>query len=153
MTFIIRAASLKHDPAAIAPFLREADKNEIKAMSGLDPELAVHWSVKASDETLFMCRPDGHPILIGGVGKTDGYGVPWMLGTPSLKKYSKSLTKYARLWVDRWTEEYGVLSNYVDARNKVHINWLTHLGFTVERKDEYIGYDRDVPFYPFYRSN
>ena len=47
MTYIIRAASIS-DAATIAPLLREADKNEITAMSGLQSLDALEYSIQKS---------------------------------------------------------------------------------------------------------
>jgi hypothetical protein len=148
MTYIIRAASVD-DAAIIAPLLREADKNEIDAMTGWSPVVGVHISIENSDEAWFVTRPDGSPVLIAGVGK----GIPWMLGTPLVTHYGKSLVKEGRRVVQRWASRYGYLWNFVDARNKVHIDWLTHMGFTIELTDHFVGHDPNIPFLKFYRSN
>lgn len=141
------------DAATIAPLLREADKNEITAMSGLPPLDALEYSIRESDGAWFVTRPDGHPVALFGVGEDQGVGIPWMLGTDEMRRYGKSLVKDGRKWVQKWTDKYGFLYNYVDARNTVHIHWLTHIGFTVILADEYIGHNKSVPFLPFYRSN
>ena len=152
MTYIIRAASAK-DAATIAPLLREADKRELDAMCGLSPLDALLYSIRTSKEAWIACRPDGHPLMICGVGEDQDVGIPWMLGTDELKRYGKSLVKDGRVFVNRWTDKYGMLTNYVDARNTVHIDWLTLMGFDVILADEYIGHDKSVPFLLFYRSN
>lgn len=152
MSYIIRAASLK-DAAKIAPLLRDADKNEIAAISGLSPLDALEYSISHSDEAFYVTRPDGYPLAVFGVATDQDVGIPWMLGTDELKRYGVSLVKAGRKWVEKWVREYDLLYNYVDARNTTHINWLTKLGFDVILKDEYIGHDKSVPFLPFYRSN
>ena len=148
MTYNIRAASVM-DAAIIAPLLREADKNEITAMIGWDAQSAIEYSIRNSDEAFIATRPDGHPILIAGVGE----GIPWMLGTPLVSKYGKSLVKEGRKKVHEWTDKYDYLTNYVDVRNSTHVMWLSYMGFTIEFAHHFIGADRNVPFYRFYRSN
>jgi hypothetical protein len=151
MTYNIRAASLD-DAVTLAPLLREADKNEIAAMSGMSPLDALDYSIRDSVEVWFVSRPDGHPLALYGVGVDQVGGIPWMVGTDEMRRYGKSLVKQGRLWVHSKIEQYGMLYNYVDARNTVHIEWLTAIGFTVVPHDEYIGHDKSVPFLPFYRS-
>lgn len=152
MTYNIRAAYM-NDAAIIAPLLREADKKEIEAFSGWTPLEAVRYSIENSEAAWYVSRPDGAPILVFGVGSYEQGGVPWMLGTPLVTHYGKSLVQQGRKWVSHWTDRYGFLCNYVDARNKVHIDWLTRIGFTVTLVDHIVGHDPDVPFYFFYRSN
>lgn len=137
------------DAATIAPLLREADKNEIKALSGETCQAALEYSVMSSDIVRFVSRPDGEPISIFGVGQ----GVPWMVGTDLMLHYGKSLVKEGRVWVREMTGIYRSLVNYVDSRNTVHVNWLKRIGFTVEPQNHYIGHDKSVPFLLFHRSN
>lgn len=151
MTYIIRAALLE-DARTIAPLLREADKNEITAISGLTVLDALEYSILNSDEAWFVTRPDGEPLALFGIGEDQSAGIPWMVGTDEMKHYAKSLVKVGRLWVQKWTERYGLLFNYLDGRNDTHYEWLLRLGFDVTLTEEYIGHDKSVPFLPFYRS-
>ena len=147
MTYNIRAATID-DAATIAPLLREADKNEVRALSDWTPKEAIEYSISHSDEAWFVSCPDSHPILITGIGE----GVPWMLATPMVKRYGKSLIKEGRKLVDRWTKRYGYLCNYVDARNETHVDWLIAMGFIVYTAEFcYIGRDSEVPFHYFNR--
>lgn len=152
MTYIIRAALLE-DARTLAPLLREADKNEITAISGLTVLDALEYSILNSDEAWFVTRPDGEPLALFGIGEDQDVGIPWMVGTDDMKHYAKSLVKDGRVWVDRWAEKYGMLYNYVDGRNTTHHNWLLYLGFDVILAEEFIGHDKSVPFLAFYRSN
>lgn len=149
--YYIREA-LMEDASSIAPHLRDADKNEITAMSGGKHEQAILYSILSS-EAHTVCLPDGTPICIFGVGDdTMGGGIPWMIGTDEMIKHRKALIKDARKWIEHKLVEFPVLWNYVDSRNKAHINWLQHMGFAVSEIPEYIGVDPDVPFFNFHRS-
>jgi hypothetical protein len=154
MTYNIRAASEK-DVYAIAPLLREADKAEIKAMTGSSPLIPLLTSFNESDIVWFAYRPDGSPLAIFGVGKDIdcAAGIPWMLATDEAKRFAVSLVKMGQKWVDRRLSDYGLLHNFVDSRNTVHINWLKRLGFTINPEPHYIGHDKSVPFLFFHRSN
>lgn len=149
--YFIREA-LMEDASAITPHLRDADKNEIIASSGNNIEQAILYSILSS-EAWTVCLPDGRIICMYGIGDdTTGYGIPWMIGTDDMIKHRKALIKDARDWVESYLEIYPVLYNYVDSRNKVHIKWLRHIGFTVSEVPEYIGADPEVAFYNFHRS-
>lgn len=152
MTYIIRAATLE-DAAIIAPLLREADKNEIAAMFGGDPTNALKFSIRNSDVANIAFRSDDTPLAIFGLGVHEDVGVPWMMATDELKRHVKDFLRLSWVYITGWSMDHKVLTNYVDARNTVHINWLTHMGFTVVRAPYYIGKDPNVPFYVFYRSN
>lgn len=153
MTYIIRAATLE-DAFIIAPLLRESDKNEIKALIGWGPKTALSFSIQNSDKAYIAFRSDGTPLSIFGVGGSEeSGGIPWMVATDELKRSAKDFIRLARVWIKGWMQEYNTLSNYVDARNTVHINWLTHMGFTVVEEPHYIGKDPDVPFYFFFRRD
>ena len=142
------------DASAIAPHLRDADKNEITASSGPNHTQAILYSILSS-EAWTVCLPDGTPICIYGVGDDarDHMGIPWMIGTDEMVKYRKALIRNARAWIDaKLHSEYVILYNYVDGRNAAHIKWLHHMGFTVSDVPEYIGADPEVPFHSFHRS-
>ena len=152
MTYHIRTASIE-DAVRIAPLLREADKNEIEAMSACSPLSALAYSI-ATSKSWIACRPDEVPLAIFGVGNDvgDGVGIPWMVGTDEMLKYPKSLVRDARKWVEEQLNTYAILMNYVDARNIVHVNWLRHIGFTVSDTKVFVGQDHTVPFLIFHRS-
>lgn len=151
MNYTIRAAVIA-DASAIAPHLRDADKNEIIASHGHDIENAIAASINASEAST-VCLPDGTPICIFGIGGDgQGYGIPWMIGTDEMIKHRKALIRDARNWIERQLKRYPILYNYADGRNTVHINWLRHMGFTISHAPDYIGVDREVPFYLFQRS-
>lgn len=151
--YYIREA-LMEDASAIAPHLRDADKNEITASSGPNHETAIVYSILSSDAWT-VCLPDGTPICIYGVGddSRDGMGIPWMIGTNEMIKHRKALIRDARKWIEgKLQDHYLILYNYVDGRNTAHIKWLHHMGFVVSDTPEYIGHDPEVPFHSFYRS-
>lgn len=140
------------DASTIAPHLRDADKNEIIASSGPNIEQAILSSI-VSSEAHTVCLPDLSPICIFGIGDDmQGNGIPWMIGTDEMIKHRKALIRDARKWINDQLEVYPLLYNYADGRNTVHLNWLRRVGFTISPLAEYIGVDREVPFYLFTRS-
>jgi len=154
MSYYIRVARYD-DAAVIAPLLREADKREIAANSGLAPEVALKESYATSSEIRLACHSDGTPIAIFGIGPNplqETMGIPWMVGTDELAKHSLPLVRDARKWVERQLSTYPILSNFVDSRNTTHLRWLRHIGFHIDETPKYIGVDPTVPFYQFIRS-
>ena len=153
MTYTIRAARIR-DAEKFAQLLREADKREIIARTDMDIETALGRSIFESDEAFVASRPDGTLLAlygVGGCGELPRLGIPWMVGTDAMLSYRKALIRDARKWIEKKLDTYTILSNHVDSRNTVHINWLKHMGFNVF--EGHPVHFNSVPFYPFYRSN
>jgi len=63
--------------------------------------------------------------LLGSVG------VPWMIGTQEIDSHAKAFLRRNKAYVERMSELYNYLVNFVDARNTRAIGWLKWLGFTI----------------------
>lgn len=117
----------------IANHMREADKREVKAASGMKPLAAIQHGIQLSHDLWCLYDPKGWPSAVLGVvplqrGALD-VGAPWLLGTDSLILHKRWFHREAREVCDKLVLKWGVLTNLVDARNTAHINWLRHLGF------------------------
>lgn len=119
--------------------LRVADLNELEASGALahtgSPrvllELAVALSVEAwagvaDGETFALCGVAPHP-------DKPGVGTPWMLGSPQLARHGKAVLKTCVPFIHRWLERFPLLTNHVDARNRLSIRWLRWCGFSFDR--------------------
>ncbi|MBB6211013.1 hypothetical protein [Novispirillum itersonii] len=119
--------------AALAPRLRAADVAEVWAAHRALPEQALAGSLAVSDwagagvvggrvEALFGVAADaGDPHT----------GIVWLLASPVLEAHPLTVLRYSRMVVDHWQRRYRLLTNWVDARNRVSLRWLRWLGFTV----------------------
>jgi hypothetical protein len=114
----------------IASNLRPEDRDEIEAMSGLDPLVSLTASVMASDMcwvifendtpiTVFGCGPSGHPDS----------GIVWMMGTPRMDEVSMRLGRISLYCLQLMHSKYACLWNYIDARNGKSMRWLDWCGF------------------------
>jgi len=79
----------------IAPHLRKMDIDEIWAMAAFKPLDALLYSVNDSDEAWTVMLPDSDiPACIFGIGRAGQLIDPkrciWLLGTPQIKRISKS---------------------------------------------------------------
>lgn len=127
----VRPAEIGDIPL-IAHNMRQVDRDEVRASHGVSPLAALSNSFRASDEVL-TGTVDGVPVCMFGVSPrtlTVGGGIPWMLATPEIETVSIKLLRTSKRWVDAKLSEYGVLTNYVDARNETSIRWLQWLGFS-----------------------
>jgi len=120
------------DAELMAPLLRKADMAEIQASLGEDPKDCLMDSVRASHKCFVAKDEDGY-IAMWGVVTMPGHpqmGIPWMTATDALEKYSVKFLREAKDSLQELQEGYTVLTNFVDARNHVHIRWLQWMGFT-----------------------
>ncbi len=121
------------DVLELALILREPDREEIEAATGQDPALVLEMSLNSSI-MVWAGRIDGELLCIFGVGVLtvlSGIGVPWLLGSKSIDKYSKTFMRQTVPYMNKMKRLCPILINYVDARNRKSIVWLKRLGFTI----------------------
>lgn len=124
----VREAKLT-DIAYLADNIRECDKQEVFAMSGITPEQAFLDGYSHSD-TPYVVEWRGKAIAMFGVsGDTNKVGTPWMLATNDIKGIRKQFIRGCKPYVEAMHTYYPVLTNYVWAENPLHIAWLKWLGF------------------------
>ena len=137
---------------ALALVLRQADREEVEALTGRDPREALVASVERS-ASAWAGLANGELVCLFGVvpmtlvGVT---GIPWLLGSESVTRYGRPFLRRNRIWLREMLREFPVLRNVVDARNAVSIRWLAWLGFTFGTPQP-MGV-RGLPFIPFEMS-
>ena len=128
--------------AELAGKLRQADKDEIRAMADLDPLEGLAESV-AWSHVAYSIMEDETPIAMYGARKVGGgVGIVWMLASDALERHSIQFLRNSIKYIDALHHEVGcrVLTNFTDKRNTLHHKWLRWTGFTI---------GREVPFGPF----
>lgn len=141
------------DAAAIEPFLRADDFDELVAMTGPDVLAnlvsCVEQSAGRGGKMAFAARHQGELIALFGFvpgGLLSDTAHPWLVGTDGLARVSGTLNRLARSYCSVVLGAYPLLFNYVDARNKVSIAWLKRLGFEVHDAEPF-----GVAGLPFHR--
>lgn len=132
MSYQIVVATPEH-VEQVAAGMREADRQEVYAASGMDAERALRLGAEMSREC-YAGVVDGEAVCIFGVAAPSmlsSTGVPWMLGTDKLERHANALMRVGRRAVAAWMRSYDLLENYVDSRNTKSIQWLCRLGFTI----------------------
>lgn len=144
----IRTATID-DVKHIASNLREADKAECLAGSGMHPSYTLGFSFGFSSD----CRVgtvDDVPVCIFGVCETEPEEARiWMMGTPEVEKHATRFLRENKAVLDGYNDKYKKLTNHVDARNTKHIRWLKWLGFDIFEAVPWGKYN--MPFHPFER--
>lgn len=141
------------DASQLAPRLRVADILEIQAATGESPLTALKRSIACSNPCYTLVNDSNLVLASFGVIPDMNHidmGSVWLLGAQELNNYSLYFLRHCRSWVNKLQEDYIVLWNYVDARNKVHIRWLKWCGFTFLRLINNHGVEQR-PFYEFER--
>jgi hypothetical protein len=135
----------------LATRLRPEDEAEVRAASGLEPHAALLTSLKHTVDCRVGVDENDVPMCIGGVVPWDeGRGVIWLLCTPEIMRHRVAFLRDSRAWVAKLQTEFPILTNAVDERNTVHIEWLKWLGFTFIRRIPDYGSERR-PFLEFVR--
>lgn len=136
------------DAVRLAPYLREADRQEVLAASGMEPLPALRIGYEASTDPQTILEA-GYPIAMFGVVPTgDGVGAPWLLGSGRVEVNWFTFLRRSRDVFARVRQPWRGLENHIDERNTLHIRWVQWLGFDlVERVEDYgVGH---LPFWRF----
>ena len=120
--------------------LREADINELRAVTGKETWAALKFAVLNSNEFTDISYEEetGEIVNVFGLASAQGIGIPWMLASPDLIKYQKLLMQYSKRIIEEMLFLFPMLLNHVDSRNEVHIRWLKHMGFKFSGVQYYI---------------
>lgn len=147
----VREASVD-DARHLAPRLRPADLQEIKANSGREP-LAVLLDGLDRSTPAYAIVHDEEPIAVFGVCPLPPLplGLVWMLAAPALENARIPFLRQCRGWIDRLHQGFPTLVSLVDERNITHIEWLKWCGFQFVHLHPAFGVEKR-PFYEVYRT-
>jgi hypothetical protein len=148
---VIVPATAEHIPA-IAADLREADREELRAVGCMDP-LDCMFHGLAHSEKAWTGLIDEEPVCMFGAVPASilgNVGRPWMVGTNRLDKHPLVFLRRCKRegCLGEMRERFDVLTNYVDVRNTRAIEWLMWLGFDVRFEPVRIG-PYKMPFLRF----
>lgn len=123
----------------MSPRLRQADRDEVLAASGMQAGDALVYAVEHSRQSDAWLH-DGRPVAIAGVvdcRDAPHIGVIWMLASDEVEQFPQDLMQGNREYVVGLLNAYDMLLNFVDNRNIKAQNWLRWLGFTLEEPAPY----------------
>lgn len=138
------------DARYIAANMRQEDRQECEAQSGLPPAVVLPQCVGRPN--VWTWEEDGVPVAIGGVDASIPLvGTVWMTSTDDIVKHRvKFLREMSKPVLALLHQDFPILTNMVDERNVLHQRWLRWLGFVFLRRIEKWG-AHSVPFYEFAR--
>lgn len=126
------------DAARLAKDMRRADALEVYAASGRTPIEAVEKSLELTlTGNKFTVEHEEAIVAIFGIISSGSTGLPWMLTTDVIETVWLPFARESRRIVRAMSKSYSLLTNHVDARNTVSIEWLKWCGFTMEDAKPY----------------
>lgn len=134
--------AVMQDSLKLAPNMRKADKIEIKDSDNVDPLQALIYPFTSEGNLIYSIVDQEKVIgMFGSVPTNDkDFGVVWMLSSEDLFKFQKRFIKESPYWIERISDNYKYVYNFVDERNVKSIRWLKYLGFKIEQKFNNYGY-------------
>ncbi len=118
---------LRPEHTAIVPYLRQADIDEIHAMTEIPPAVAVSYSI-ANSERGFTALLNGRPCAVFGVQQ----GCIWLVGTDDISKHPVTFYRLSKKIFSQLKKGYPVLENFVHVNNTLSLRWLQWLGFHID---------------------
>lgn len=134
---------------AMAPLLREGDRQEIWAAAGLGAREGLALSLAASVYAWTWLVEDV-PACMFGVScpdRSSGTGIPWLLSGGLVDRHWRPFLKYHRPFLARMRRDFDLLTNWVDASYGQAIHWLHWMGFTILPAAPYGPFG--LPHHPF----
>lgn len=148
-TTVIRKATVD-DVALIWGELRGADHREMFDRSGTDAYHQLTLGVELGEA--YVGLVDGKYVCIWGISTDNGLvGYPWMLATKEIEENRMVFLRHSRKVVTDWLFQFPILTNTVDARNTLHLKWLSWLGFEKVATLRNYGFGKQT-FFQFIRS-
>ena len=142
----IRQSCLE-DVEYMAANLRQEDKDEIKAASGLDPTEGLQVAVKNGGWV--GVYNEGPWVIWGNHVVAENLNTVWCLATTQITKHRSAFLRISSWWLD--SLKCDLINCYTDSRNKEHHRWLDFMRF------KRIGYplyfsDPEVVFYEYIKG-
>ena len=142
--------SYENDAHLLAPNLREADLEELDAVSHHTPLEVLHtgWRLGAPCRTFLS--EDNKVVGMFGVIPIPYTkdGIVWCLSSPELFKMKMYFMRNCRREIKEMCEGYEKVSNSVYEKNVTHVCWIKAMGF--DMKDTPYPFGRyKKPFYYF----
>lgn len=131
----------EQDALQLAPNLRAIDNLEVAAVGSTPlnsllgsfdlPQSKVLSGIDFNtEEVIFMCGISPSPVI-------EGHGVIWMLASPSIHKYKRDILELTLPTIDKLSEPFEAVYNFVHKDNLTSIRWLEWAGFTVDKEKTY----------------
>lgn len=146
--------AIEPEMGVLISVMRPQDRAEAEAFVGDTIHNAMLWLLDSQvDIHLAIASPSGEPLCLFGCQELSddsprSIGSPWMVSFNAIERNRIEVVREAREQLLRWQANHDVLFNWVHAANKGAVEWLDHLGFTIEEPVPYGA--RDELFHHFH---
>lgn len=147
----VRPATVE-DALSVASRLRKEDRDEVMASSGIDPRIALPQYVR--EDRFIMAAglvETGTPEILWGadpIPYVPRAAVGWLVSTPVILEHPVEFAVNVKRLFEALHEDYDLITNFTDARNKVHHKLIKWLGCVPIRRIEKFG-AYSLPFIEF----
>lgn len=134
MTRILVRKTKVEDVQYLIENIRDADKLEVEAASGLPHYESIIRALEYCDEAWTGLIDDKIVAIFGVhiISYVTGSGVPWLLSTKHIEENPRTFLKYCKPVFKKLCVDLNYLFNYVDERNILAKEWLKWLGFKLD---------------------
>lgn len=127
---IIRDAEIG-DGIALAPNLRKADMQEMKAATGEVGPNSLEKGIRDCDEC-WCLEVEGTPIALYGYRDSgDESAYIWLMGSDTIEDVRWQFLRASKNTINKLSKTFTSLWSLSDARNTKHREWYEWLGFKV----------------------
>ncbi len=134
--------------------IRQEDLNEMKAASGLPPEVSLPRCLSMSTKAWACVDKRGLAYAVCGVApwsSEPSLGSPWLIATDSFVKHRVEVVRNTKRFVHEMGEGFEFLINYTDLRHTNNLSWLEWAGFRFDGFIPHYGAERR-PFLRFSKA-
>ena len=151
MTKVIVKRATPEDIEAVIQNIREADKQEIRAATGLSHDIVLRMVLERCDDVWTGFVDDDVVAIFGMhvISFVTGAAVPWLISTHNIEKHNKTFLRYCKPVFQKMCDNLNSLVNYVDDRNELAKQWLKWLGFTFSDKEIVVRGVKVLYFYKY----
>jgi|TARA_R110000868_G_scaffold171705_4_gene407422 hypothetical protein len=130
----------------VAKDLRQGDVDEGMAMYGVDARIYLPIAYQPKSTWVLSTVKSGDFGLAGvSATGTEGVGQIWMVSTDAIYDNRMEFLRGTKVFVEEMHNQYPILFNWIDARQKDHLKWLQWAGFRAIAHHERFGAS-GIPF-------
>jgi hypothetical protein len=130
----------------LAQTMRQDDRNEVYANSGLNPFEALAAAHNTSKYAVTLFINDKLAACFGIRPHNDEWAVPWLLGTDAIYEHPFHYMRFSVNILGAFLSVWPNLINMMDARNEKGLKWARMVGFEIMESVPH-GY-LNMPFHP-----
>jgi hypothetical protein len=135
----------------LAPKLRASDVRDLAAQLDIEARAALEASCRQSSSSWTVCGSNGEAIAMFGVvpsSRQTFAGQAWFVASPAIYEFRRQWIRLSNVWLSTLFDEFEVLFNVMDDRNKTERRWVEWMGFEFLSLDPSFG-PQKRPFWLF----